>query len=86
MHWDLEESNQKNILKKYESDKHLNISRILAINITDIRFDSNEAIKLFNNIIFERNKIYMQKHLTQSKNIIFKIPTFDPEVKIEKCN
>lgn len=66
MHWDLEESNQKNILKKYESDKHLNISRILALNVTDLRFDSFEANKLFNNIIFERKKI-IQK-FTESKN------------------
>lgn len=46
-YWGLEETNCKNVLKKYDKQAFFNVSRIMAIKISDIRFDD---VRLFDNL------------------------------------
>lgn len=46
-YWGLEETNCKNVLKKYDKHAFFNVSRIMAIKISDIRFDD---VRLFDNL------------------------------------
>lgn len=46
-YWGLEETNCKNVLKKYDKQAFFNVSRIMAIKISDIRFDD---VRLFDNV------------------------------------
>jgi len=44
-HWGLEETNCKNVLKKYDKQAFNNVSRIMAIKISDIRFDNSVLLE-----------------------------------------
>ena len=47
-YWGLEETNCKNVLKKYDKHSSYNVSRIMAIKMSDIRFDDAKLLDSLN--------------------------------------